>query len=1232
MEQMDIREVFGTRLLVSDGATGTVLDGLLDAASAGKTDADREAAQLPREVLPLLRPELILQVHNEYLAAGANVIKTATFNANCVSLAELSGLGELLGLDSVASAVYELNKAAAALASAAVSALSSGPAAPAAPRWVAGSVGPGTKAPSLGVISWQELVDSYLPQMLGLIDGAADLVLIETSQDVLQCKAAIEALRLANEQRKRDLPFIVSATVDASGRMLTGTSVRAFADIMAPFNPLAIGLNCSGGPAELAPAFAALAGCSSRPLSIMPNAGLPQVRDGQVYWPLSAEDFARQTAEMALANGAALAGGCCGSNPSSIAALVRHLQPRRFPATGAVVAFIPAPGQGRVLSLCSGMDSFRFDASTVSLSRESPVADGSGLPVLPLLLIDERSNASGGLKFRKILKERSLADAADFVRERAARSTAGRHPAGVDLCVAGHVADETASFSTLVRELAPVLEAALSLDTLSLPCLEQALPYVGGRPLINSANLEDEAAAIDRFKLARRFGSAVVCLCLDESGPARTVNEKLRMAVRLYELALASGLVPQDLFFDVCTFPVASGSADFVDSAKDTIEAVRRLSELCPGSGSILGVGNVSFGLPKELRPALTQRFLRKAMLAGLSAAIVDPLVLQQNPDEDFCRLADALLDNSRSDALDLLLKLDNAVDHAGAAIGAEPAHDPLGQLVSLPAAQALSKAILMAAKPAILPIMQRSRTEGLVFADISLCITSAMAELGRLYDSGTCPLPMVLRSADCARAAFSELRLWPDKKTAAAEFSATVVLATVRGDLHDIGKNLVGMVLESSGFRVVDLGTDCKAAQIISAARNSSAAVVAVSGLLTKSLQEMSELAAAMQQDNLDALLLCGGAAVQEDYVSSVIAPLHSGRAVWARDPFQAVQVLNAYLAGNVTDSLQTDADASVQAAESAAACVPAGRTAAEPTIPLPSKSTASAAGPAATPNPPTTPNGSAVNPVSAGRAARAARTDSDLPPQPGLPASPAASIPYQGARELPALSLEELLPSINRPALLQSRWHYSSADSSEAVQAFQQSLQTLQSAGAVQARGICGFYRVEKVADSLRFFDSAGCACPELLPLPRSAATNLSLADYFADQDVAVLFALTLGGTAVEYLQALHAAGDSDAYLRGHGLLASLTEAAAGRYHQQVISMLRSLAVSSGAGTMPEGKRYSFGYPGCPGLEYNQLVLRLLQADQIGLSCTSTHQLTPEFSITALLIPRSGLRYFDA
>lgn len=1114
-----IAEAIKTRRLLADGATGTLLEQLMGEASSDRND-----------LLAIENPELIEQVHKAYLDAGADIIKTATFNASALGLKRFSDKTNAYDLTIL------VNKTAASLARALADRAE---AISGKQRWVAGSIGPGTEAPSLGGLSYAELRASYIPQCIGLIEGGADIALIETVQDSLQCKAAIAALKEAERQCKKALPFIASATLDAQGRLLSGADAIAFATIIEAFDPIAIGLNCSGGPDELEAAFKSLSGISSLPLSIMPNAGLPHSVGNKVIWPLDANVYAQKTALLATKYDASIVGGCCGTGPEHIAKLAEMIKD----SAG------PKPRPKRLFALAS------------SFARTN-AGDG-------FFVIDERSNAAGSAAFKALIKAGDLDGAAQFVISRAKKENSAKSGAkggALDISVAvakaGAEYNEAAFLSAIVNKVSPVVEAAISIDTSDYTALEASLPHIAGRPLINSVNLEDIKKAEKSFELAKEFGAAVVCLALDKDGPALTASKKLKLCKELYELAIQKGLKAEDLLFDTCTFPLATGDVSLAFSAVENFNAIAQLKEVCPGSISVLGVGNSSFGLPKALRPYFTACFLELARANGLGAAIADPYVLSVNIPEPL------------KEAMEELISARNGAEGYGAAI--EKVLDL--SAVSLQGlkpgdAEEASENVLNEKDPtkrlfnAIINADSRTaEKEAIACAEAygqtkaAGKIADAMTELGRRYDSGLLALPLVLRSSDVARAAFSAIRA-KNKKT---EPGRKIVLSTVKGDLHDIGKNLVAMVFEAAGYEVLDLGTDKSHEDIVKASLG--AVAVGVSGLLTRSLAEMARLAELLAEQNSASFLLCGGAAVDKSFVQENIEPLRPSLAAYAKDPFEALSILKSFSG--------QDKSAGVK------------------------QNYCKAERPQTRPDTAAPENKARANNSKAGLSNRAFNP------------------PFIGSDSLADIGLDSLLKKLNGKAIYRSRWKYKNDEEGKA--ALEELIAHAKDFGSLAASSRYGFFNTKKTGNSIRFFDGSKPGYDFPFPATRSGR---SVADFYADEDVAAAFCLSLGSRALSFLNRFK--GNSSLYLRAHGLLAGLAEAAAEISHEQIINILGA------KGSIAKGRRYSFGFPSCPGVEYNGPLLELLEADKIGLSVSAGHQLKPEFSVSAIIIPRAEAHY---
>ncbi|MCX7028484.1 MAG: homocysteine S-methyltransferase family protein [Spirochaetes bacterium] len=1143
-----LRSLFGGRLILADGSTGTALEALAPEAAASGRSA----------LLPLENPDIVEALHDAYFEAGADLVETATFSGSAFDLERFAEgyPGSAEGLS------YAVNKAAAEAACRAARRAATKTGATGAaglrPRLVAGSIGPGDKPPSLGAASYAQLRASYLPQARGLADGGADLAIIETCQDPLQIKAAIAALR--SPEGGRGLPFIVSATVDEKGRMLAGTDIAAFVAIVTPFAPLALGLNCSGGPDEIAPSLETLAALSPFPLCFMPNAGIPSSVKGCTTYPFGPEVFSKKVETLTRRYAIAIAGGCCGTTPSHIAALHRRLSDR--PAAG------PRPPAR---------------PSLASLYRARYFGPG-------LFKIGERANSAGSAAFAALLDADDFEAMADkaLLQEKSGASALDLH-----LSRAGR--DEAGDLEQFAALIAPRAQAALSLDSSDPEVLAGVLPFMGGRPLLNSTSLEDLAKTRHVFALAREFGAAVVCLALDGSGPARGVEDKVRICRSLYSLAVGEfGLAPSSLLFDPLTFTIAAGG-----DAGTTIAAIPAVKAACPGSLTVLGVGNISYGLPKSTRSAVTSLFLDAAVKAGLDAAIVDtagipaPETIEPDLKAAACKALNLeKRDGDSADPLDALLawaanktrdgKGAPRQDLAGQAGESEP-QDPVSKL----------KAALSRGDGASAETTGKQVVELKGGAALMTLVTESMAESGRLWNEGLLSLPLVLRSAEAAKRALLPL--------AGAFFSETkgsVVMATVKGDLHDIGKNIVAAILACSGWKVVDLGTDASADSIVRAAQESGALAVGLSGLLTRSLAEMRLTCETLEASGSGCLVLCGGAAVSADFVEREIEPLHPGLVQACPDAFAAAKLLDEEAAGRIRSS--TIKKALRNTTRGAMKGVRDAR-----------KATAT---------------------VTSSQGGRAERTASGTPIE--TKGKPAYKPPFLGASEPCAIPFGELLESLRKPLLFTSRWGYKRKEFKKAEAELARLLSEAETLASPSY--IYGYFPVQ-TGNATSLLVGAGGDPGEAwagldakpffeLPFPReNGGLCRTLASYFRPEgDYIAFFAATAGPGLGRRAKELKELGRLEAYWHLHGLGSALAEAAAQWAHDRIGTEIRA------AGGQTKGKRYSFGFPSCPGLEFQAPLLELLGASRIGLSATSGHQLDPEHSVTAFIIARPDAVYF--
>ena len=1126
--------IIGGRLLLADGSTGTALEALAPEAAAGGRLA----------LLPLERPDIVEALHSAYFEAGSDMVETATFSASARDLAHFAegftGMefpgGDYTGVGFPGGAgelSYAVNRAAAAAAAKAARRVRD---AGRRPGLVAGSMGPGDSPPSLGASTYAELLASYIPQARGLVDGGADLAIIETCQDPLQIKAAIAALR--SPKGGRGLPFIVSATVDNRGRMLAGADIAAFTAIVAPFGPLALGLNCSGGPDELAGALEELSALSPYPLCLMPNAGLPRSVDGCTSYPFGPELFAEKVEALARRFGIAIVGGCCGTTPAHIAALHARLSDR--PETSPRPAIRPA---------------------LASLYQARYIDSG-------LFKIGERANSAGSAAFAALLDADNFEGMAD---KALAQEESGA--SAIDLHLSRPGRDEGSDLKRLVGLVAPSARAAISLDSGDPEVLDAALPLVGGRPLLNSTSLEDPARARRVFALAAEFGAAVVCLAMDGAGPARTVADKVRVCRALYDMATVEfGLQPQALLFDPLTFTIAAGG-----DASATIEGIAAVKEACPGALTVLGVGNVSYGLPKTTRSAVTSLFLEAAVRAGLDAAIMDtagtpdPATIEPSLK---AAAAQALNLGKRIDGVDTLdALLAWAADRgkSGDRKSSKPA--TLSAAPETPADPASALAAALSRGDAA-----RAEAAGLLLAEaegadrLTSVVTASMAEAGKLWNEGLLSLPIVLRTAEAAKRALAPLAA-----NAAGNTKGNIVMATVKGDLHDIGKNIVAAILACSGWHVVDLGTDVKADAVVEAARGNEAVAVGLSGLLTRSLSEMKNICEALHAGSSKSLVLCGGAAVEPSFISREVEPKHPGLVLACADAFDAVRALDAFAAAGAEPARRGETAAISESGQVQEA--------------------------------PSAPHGAPAAP----------RT------------SPAYKPPFLGSSDPLFIPFDELLPRLERKVLFTSRWGYRRED----YPAAEEELELLlpEAKRLAEPKALYGHFACRRTGKTALTIDASSSGGAFDLPFPaEKGGLGRSIADYFSpDGDRIAFFAVTAGPGIARAARALKETGKLEAYWRLHGFGSALAEAAAQWIHDKISAEL----IAAGADTRGHRqvcRRYSFGFPACPGTEYQDRLLELLDASRIGISATPGHQLDPEHSVTAFVVARPDAVYFNA
>ena len=775
-------------------------------------------------------PEVIASIHTSFFDAGADIVETNTFGAQPLTLAE-HGLAEK---------TYDINKAGAEIAVMVAARFGN----VGIERFVAGSMGPGLALPSLGHVSFCELSDGYYTQALGLIDGGVHLFQIETCQDPLQIKAALAGVFRAQDERGCSLPVAVTATIQPNGALLAGTDMEALAAILNPYPLFAVGLNCSAGPSGLAVALESLHEFTRFPLAVLANAGLPRIHNGHLVYDMTPEDFAHDTAEL-ISPDVRYIGGCCGTTPGHIRALAH-----------AVKGIVP----GKLLT--------EYTPSIASLFRAQTI-DTIPKP----LLVSERANASGSKAFRTLIQNNDYDAMISFIND---ETTHGAHAVDVSVAVPGR--NEIEDMNALMSRLVKATTAPLMIDSTDPEAIETALRHIGGRAMINSTNLEDEQKARTLLRLAKIYGAVIVCLTIDETGMARTAARKVEIAKRLYSIAVDEiGLLPDALWFDPLTFTVATGDTGSANAAVETLDAIRMIKNECPGVRISLGVSNVSYGLDRSLRQILNAVFLYHAVRAGLDVAIADSskLLPLDSIQPDVRVLAEEIIFNRSNDALHRFLE--KTTVHAAEKVPEEHV-DPLEQV---------SRTVITGKVDRITADV--TNATGAFPANVVAVILSAMEEVGRRFEAGTMQLPFVLRSAETVQKAFDVLKpLLGDNDS--DRVIKKIVLATVKGDIHDIGKNLVGIILENNGFDVVDIGVDKKAEDIADAVQKYNPDAVGLSGLLVRSAHAMKDVCRVFSQRGIRIPILCGGAALSTEFVDIELKKVYP-ETHYVKDAFEVIR-----------------------------------------------------------------------------------------------------------------------------------------------------------------------------------------------------------------------------------------------------------------------------------------------------------------------------------------------------
>ncbi len=1146
--------------MIADGAMGTMLQ------AADPTLEDFQNHEGCNEILNVTRPDLVRSVHDAYLSVGVDAIETNTFGANWANLAEYG----------IEDRIYELAFAGGKIAREAADSFST----PDKPRFVLGSLGPGTKLPSLGHTTYQKLKEAYYTASKGLVDSGCDALLVETTQDLLQAKAAVNGARQAITESARDVVLIAQVTVETTGTMLLGSEIGAALNALEPLNIDLIGLNCATGPTEMSEHLRYLSKNSHAAISVMPNAGLPILGPKGAEYPLGPEELATALETFVNEYGITLIGGCCGTTPAHLEAVVKRLNGHAVkertieiePGASSLYQYVP----------------FRQDRT--------------------YLAIGERTNANGSRAFRDALVAEDWATCVEIARD---QIRDGAHMLDLSVDYVGR--DGVRDMTEIASRFATSSTLPIVLDSTEPAVLKAGLEALGGRCVINSVNYEDGDGPTSRFSrimpLVKEHGASVVALTIDEEGQARTAEWKLRVARRLIkDLTENWGVHVGDILIDTLTFPIATGQEETRRDGLETISAIRTLKEEYPQVQTTLGVSNVSFGLNPAARVVLNSVFLHECVQAGLDSAIVHPSKITP-----MARIED----RQREVALDLIY--DRRVFE-----GDNCVYDPLSEflqlfegvelvasrniraseLAALPLKERLERRIIDGEKVGLTDDLDSAMSEGIKpLTIINDHLLEGMKVVGELFGKGEMQLPFVLQSAEVMKSAVAYLEPHMEKTSDAGR--GRILLATVKGDVHDIGKNLVDIILSNNGYQVVNIGIKQTINQIIDAAQENDVDAIGMSGLLVKSTVIMKENLEELTARGLDQKwpIVLGGAALTRAFVEQDLANQFPGEVRYARDAFEGLRLMDAIMA--------------VKRGEEGAA-LPALRERRVKTVARQEEDTV----------------------IDTRRSDVA--IDIDIP-----------TVPFFGSRIVKGIPLADYVGMLDERALFMGQWglkgargEYEAMAESEGRPRLRRLLNEAQSQGWLEAAVVYGYFPCVSEGNDLVILHHEG---PDKgqerlrFSFPRqSRDRRLCISDFFASResgktDVVAFHVVTMGNTVSKAANELFAANAYREYLELHGLSVQLTEALAEHWHARIREEMsvRGDDASDIQGILDQGyrgSRYSFGYPACPDIEQQTELCALLEPERIGVTLSEEFQLHPEQSTSAIIVHHPEAKYFNA
>ncbi|GHI59385.1 methionine synthase [Streptomyces asoensis] len=1154
----ELREALATRVVVADGAMGTMLQ------AQEPTLEDFEQLEGCNEILNVTRPDIVRSVHEEYFAAGVDCVETNTFGANHSAMAEYD----------IPERVYELSEAGARIARESADAFA---ARDGRTRWVLGSIGPGTKLPTLGHIAYGTLRDGFQANAEGLLAGGADALIVETTQDLLQTKSSVLGARRAMEATGVEVPLLVSMAFETTGTMLLGSEIGAALTALEPLGIDMIGLNCSTGPAEMSEHLRYLARHARTPLLCMPNAGLPILTKDGAHFPLDAEGLADAQDTFVRDYGLNLVGGCCGTTPEHLSRLVERVRG----ASPAERSPRPEPGAASLYQSVA----FRQDTAYMA--------------------IGERTNANGSKKFREAMLEGRWDDCVEMARDQIRE---GAHM--LDLCVDYVGRDGVADMDELAGRFATASTLPIVLDSTEVDVLRAGLERLGGRAVLNSVNYEDGDGPESRFakvtQLAREHGAALIALTIDEEGQARTVEAKVAIAERLIDDLTGNwGILESDILIDCLTFTICTGQEESRGDGIATIEAIRELKRRRPDVQTTLGLSNISFGLNPAARILLNSVFLDECVKAGLDSAIVHAskiLPIARFSEEEVATALDLVYDRRREgyDPLQKLMALfEGATTKSLKAGKAE-------ELAALPLEERLKRRIIDGEKNGLEQDLAQALRSRPALDIVNDTLLDGMKVVGELFGSGQMQLPFVLQSAEVMKSAVAYLE--PHMEKSDAEGKGTIVLATVRGDVHDIGKNLVDIILSNNGYNVVNLGIKQPVSAILEAAEEHRADVIGMSGLLVKSTVIMKENLQELNQRKMaaDYPVILGGAALTRAYVEQDLHEIYQGEVRYARDAFEGLRLMDALIGvkrgvpgAKLPELKQRRVRPSAAAAE-------------------------------------------VEERPQEGHVRSDVATDNPVPEP-----------PFEGTRVIKGIQLKEYASWLDEGALFKGQWGLKQARSGDGP-SYEELVETegrprlrglldrLQTDNLLEAAVVYGYFPCVSKDDDLIVLDEQGNERTRFTFPRQRRGRRLCLADFFrpeesGETDVVGFQVVTVGSRIGEETAKLFASDSYRDYLELHGLSVQLAEALAEYWHARVRAELGFAGedpadVEDMFALKYRGARFSLGYGACPDLEDRAKIAEMLRPERIGVHLSEEFQLHPEQSTDAIVIHHPEAKYFNA